>query len=198
CRPPRESQPGDQCHRQAQVSDPDPDRRSRLDRAPAPGPCGRMEGQGPGRGSRVPLRSLRHLRRRVARAVDRRRAALPSPPSSGLKRAGGERRQGRRRVLLSPATLGYMIGDVTEQDFNAKVLDRSAQVPVLVDFWAEWCGPCRTLGPALEKAVQARGGEVELAKLDTDRNPQLALEYEIASIPAVKAFKDGKVVSEFI
>jgi putative thioredoxin len=91
-----------------------------------------------------------------------------------------------------------MISDVTEQDFQQKVVQRSKQVPVVVDFWAEWCGPCRTLGPALEKAVNARDGQVELAKIDTDRNPRIAQEFQIASIPAVKAFKDGKVVSEFI
>ena len=91
-----------------------------------------------------------------------------------------------------------MIADVTESDFQAKVIDRSKELPVVVDFWAEWCGPCRTLGPALEAAVQKRGGEVELAKLDTDRNPRLAQQFQIASIPAVKAFKDGKVVAEFI
>jgi putative thioredoxin len=91
-----------------------------------------------------------------------------------------------------------VIGDVSEQEFQAKVIERSKQVPVVVDFWAEWCGPCRTLGPALEKAVQGRGGEVELAKVDTDRNPDLAMKYEIGSIPAVKAFKDGEVVAEFV
>ena len=91
-----------------------------------------------------------------------------------------------------------MISDVTEQDFQQKVVERSKQVPVVVDFWAEWCGPCRTLGPALEDAVRKRGGEIELVKLDTDRNPNLAMTYEIASIPAVKAFKDGEVVEEFI
>jgi putative thioredoxin len=91
-----------------------------------------------------------------------------------------------------------MISDVSEQDFQQKVVERSKQVPVVVDFWAEWCGPCRTLGPALEKAVSARKGEIELAKLDTDRNPRIAQEFQIASIPAVKAFKDGKVVAEFI
>ena len=91
-----------------------------------------------------------------------------------------------------------MISDVTEQDFQQKVIERSKQVPVVVDFWAEWCGPCRTLGPALEDAIRKRGGQVELVKLDTDRNPNLAMTYEIASIPAVKAFKDGEVVEEFI
>src|SRR3954469_7325492 len=91
-----------------------------------------------------------------------------------------------------------MISDVSEQDFQQKVVERSKQVPVVVDFWAEWCGPCRTLGPALEKAVNARNGEIELVKIDTDRNPGVAQEFQIASIPAVKAFKDGEVVAEFI
>ncbi len=91
-----------------------------------------------------------------------------------------------------------MISDVSEQEFQAKVIERSKQVPVVVDFWAEWCGPCRTLGPAIEDAVRKRNGEIELAKVDTDRNPDIAMKYEIASIPAVKAFKDGKVVAEFI
>jgi len=105
----------------------------------------------------------------------------------------------RPRLPTEPG--GYaqdVIRDVTEQDFAQTVIERSKQVPVIVDFWAEWCGPCRTLTPALEQAVSSRGGQVELAKLDTDRNPNIAQEYEIASIPAVKAFKDGKVVAEFI
>jgi putative thioredoxin len=91
-----------------------------------------------------------------------------------------------------------MAFDVTESDFETRVIDRSREVPVVVDFWAEWCGPCRTLGPALEAAVAKRDGGVELAKLDTDRNPNLALSFQIGSIPAVKAFKDAKVVSEFV
>ncbi len=88
--------------------------------------------------------------------------------------------------------------DVTESNFQTAVIDRSRTVPVLVDFWAEWCGPCRQLGPALEKAVASRGGKVELAKLDVDANQTIARTYGIQSIPAVKAFRDGQVVDEFI
>jgi putative thioredoxin len=91
-----------------------------------------------------------------------------------------------------------VISDVSEQQFEARVLERSKQVPVVVDFWAEWCGPCRTLGPALEDAVRKRDGEVELAKVDTDANQGIARQFGIQSIPAVKAFKDGKVVAEFV
>jgi putative thioredoxin len=91
-----------------------------------------------------------------------------------------------------------VVSDVSEQDFQQKVVERSNDVPVVVDFWAEWCGPCRTLGPALESAVKARHGDVELVKVDTDANPGIARQFQIQSIPAVKAFKDGKVVAEFI
>jgi putative thioredoxin len=88
--------------------------------------------------------------------------------------------------------------DVTESTFQSAVIDRSHMVPVVVDFWAEWCGPCRQLGPVIEKAIAARAGKIELAKVDTDANPRLARAFQIQGIPAVKAFRDGKVVAEFV
>ncbi len=91
-----------------------------------------------------------------------------------------------------------MAVDATQETFQQAVLDRSREVPVVVDFWAEWCGPCRALTPALERAAESRAGQVDLVKVDTDANQQLAAQYGIQGIPAVKAFRDGEVVDEFV
>ena len=88
--------------------------------------------------------------------------------------------------------------DVDEDAFQTEVLERSATLPVVVDFWAEWCGPCRQLGPVLEQAAEAREGKVVLAKVDTDANPEISQTFGVQGIPAVKAFIEGEVVAEFV
>jgi putative thioredoxin len=88
--------------------------------------------------------------------------------------------------------------DVTTETFEQDVLARSATVPVVVDFWADWCGPCKMLAPVLEQAVEERNGDVVLVKVDTDANPELAQRYDVRGIPNVKAFRAGKVVDEFV
>jgi putative thioredoxin len=88
--------------------------------------------------------------------------------------------------------------DVTDETFEAEVLEKSNEVPVVVDLWAEWCGPCKTLGPILEKVIDATDGNVVLVKIDVDANPSLSQAFKVQSIPAVYAMHHGKVVDGFM
>jgi putative thioredoxin len=88
--------------------------------------------------------------------------------------------------------------DVNDADFLVKVIEESKQRPVLVDFWAAWCGPCKVFGPTVESVVNSFGGKVALARVNADTNKRIAVEYQVSGIPMVKLFKDGRVVDEFV
>jgi len=90
------------------------------------------------------------------------------------------------------------MADVTDATFETDVVERSKQVAVVVDLWAEWCGPCRQLGPIIEKVVAETNGQVELVKVDVDANPAIAQAFKVQSIPAVYALKNGEVVDGFM
>lgn len=101
-------------------------------------------------------------------------------------------------LLRGVDSLHAMAIDVTDATFETEVIQRSMTTPVVVDLWAEWCGPCRTLGPILERVVAATNGKVVMAKVDVDRNPAISQAFRVQSIPAVYALVDGQVVDGFL
>src|ERR1043165_6247229 len=111
-------------------------------------------------------------------------------PVSAAKPQGGQQQ--------AAAGANPHIKDSTLETFAADVLEASRAVPVIVDFWAPWCGPCKTLGPALEAAVEAAAGAVKLVKVNIDENPEIAQQLRIQSIPTVYAFRDGQPVDVFM
>ena len=121
-----------------------------------------------------------------------------SIPTTALIRAEANSALRPYLVHANAAVMLAGVTDVTDATFATAVIERSMTVPVVVDLWAEWCGPCKTLGPIIEKVIDETNGAVELAKVDVDANPQVAQAFGVQSIPAVFAIREGKIVDTFV
>src|SRR6266700_1403603 len=120
----------------------------------------------------------------------------PLPPCFALHPRGEDRMA--NESLIGAVGTAAPVKDVSTANFMAEVVDASFDQPVIVDFWAPWCGPCKQLGPILEKIVRAANGAVRMVKLNIDENPEIAQQMRIQSIPAVYAFKEGRPVDGFV